>query len=302
VYKTTLDGKILMTLKYPTETGQYATADEFKPTETAIGPNGDIYVADGYGKSLVIQYSPKGEYIRHFGGKGDKEENIRQAHGVCLDTRDKKNPTLLVTSREENALKRFTLDGKLLKTIKLPGAYVCRPVIRGQNVYASVLVSRMPWDSRSGFLVVLDKNDKLVSVPGGSEPVYQGGALQPLTQTANLFKHPHDVCVDNDDNLYVPNGTRTKRTRLNWNGCRGRWAEGKMCHISRIWHIFSLVIRGNAAKDHLSNRHNYDGRRTAENRKRIIPRGVRGTGAQRRERRAVRVLHGVIIPMNEYTT
>jgi hypothetical protein len=203
VYKTTLDGKILMTLKYPVETKQYATADEFKPTETAIGPNGDIYVADGYGKSLVIQYSPKGEYIRHFGGKGDKEENIRQAHGVCLDTRNKKNPTLLVTSREENALKRFTLDGKLLKTIKLPGAYVCRPVIHGQNVYASVLVSRMPWDSRSGFVVVLDKNDKLVSAPGGSEPVYQEGALQPLTQTANLFKHPHDVCVDDDDNLYV---------------------------------------------------------------------------------------------------
>jgi hypothetical protein len=68
-----------MTLGYPAETGQYAKADEYKPTETAIGPNGDIYVADGYGKSLIIQYSPKGEYIRHFGGNGDKPENIRQA-------------------------------------------------------------------------------------------------------------------------------------------------------------------------------------------------------------------------------
>ncbi len=32
---------------------------------------------------------------------------------------------------------------------------------------------------------------------------YQGGELQTLSQTVNLFKHPHDVCVDNDDNLYV---------------------------------------------------------------------------------------------------
>jgi peptidylamidoglycolate lyase len=203
VYKTTLDGRILMTLKHPTEAGIYASADEFKPTETAIGPNGDIYVADGYGKSYVVQYSPKGEYIRHFGGPGDKEENIRQAHGVALDTRDKKNPTLLVTSRQENALKRFTLDGKLLKTIKLPGAYVCRPVIKGDHVYASVLVSKMPWDSRSGFVTILDKNDKVVSNPGGSDPNYQSGELQPLTQTSDLFKHPHDVCVDNDGNLYV---------------------------------------------------------------------------------------------------
>ncbi len=203
VYKTTLDGKILMTLGYPVETGKYANAGEYKPTETAIGPNGDIYVADGYGKSLIIQYSPKGEYIRHFGGTGDQAENIRQAHGVSLDTRNKKNPTLLVSSRQENALKRFTLDGKHIKTIKLPGAYVCRPVIHGQNLYAAVLVSKMPWTSRSGFLTILDKNDKVISNPGGSEPVYQGGELQTLSQTVNLFKHPHDVCVDNDDNLYV---------------------------------------------------------------------------------------------------
>lgn len=203
VYKTTPDGRVLMTLKYPAETGQYASADEYKPTETAIGPNGDIYVADGYGKSLIIQYSPKGEYIRHFGGKGEKEENINQAHGVSLDTRDKRNPTLLVSSREDNALKRFALDGKFIKTIELPGAYVCRPVINGENIYAAVLVSKMPWDSRSGFVTILDKNDKVISNPGGSDPSYQNGELQPMTQTVDLFKHPHDVCVDNDGNLYV---------------------------------------------------------------------------------------------------
>lgn len=203
VYKTTLDGKLLMTLKYPVETGQYPSADEYKPTETAVGPNGDIYVADGYGKSLVIQYNPKGEYIRHFGGKGEGEANIQQAHGVALDNRDRKNPTLLVTSRQENALKRFTLDGKFLKTIPLPGAYVCRPVVRGGHVYASVLISHLPWTSGSGFLTILDKNDRVVSNPGGSQPVYQQGQLQKMEQTSNLFIHPHDVLVDGDENLYV---------------------------------------------------------------------------------------------------
>jgi hypothetical protein len=48
VIKTTVDGKVLLTLNYPKETGQYTKAEEYVPTETAISPSGDIYVADGY--------------------------------------------------------------------------------------------------------------------------------------------------------------------------------------------------------------------------------------------------------------
>lgn len=203
VYKTTIDGKVVMTLKYPKETGVYTSADEYKPTETALAPNGDIYVADGYGKSYIIQYNSKGEYIRHFGGKGEAEQNIKQAHGVCIDTRDSKNPTVLVSSREQNALKRFSMDGKYLATIPLPGAFVCRPVVSGDNIYAAVLVSKMPWDSGSGFVTILDKNNKVISNPGGNEPNYQGGILQQLSQVGNTFVHAHDVCIDDDKNLYV---------------------------------------------------------------------------------------------------
>lgn len=203
VYKTTIEGKVVMTLKYPAETGVYASADEYKPTETTIAANGDIYVADGYGKSYIIQYNAKGEYIRHFGGKGEASENVKQAHGVCIDNRNKSNPTLLVSSREQNALKRFSMDGRYLATIQLPGAYVCRPVISGDNVYAAVLVSKMPWNSGTGFVTILDKNDKVISNPGGSQPAYEGDKLQPLAQVGNTFVHAHDVCIDNDKNVYV---------------------------------------------------------------------------------------------------
>jgi len=56
VIKTTLDGRELMVIDYPKETGKYTKAEEFVPTETAIAPNGDIYVADGYGKDFIIWY------------------------------------------------------------------------------------------------------------------------------------------------------------------------------------------------------------------------------------------------------
>ena len=62
VYKTTLDGKILMTIRHPKFIGKYGDCDKFKPTETCIGPNGDIYIADGYGAQFILQYSSMDEY------------------------------------------------------------------------------------------------------------------------------------------------------------------------------------------------------------------------------------------------
>jgi hypothetical protein len=203
VIKTTIDGKVLLVLDYPKETGQYTKADEYVPTETAIAPNGDIYVADGYGKDFIIQYDHKGKYVRHFGGKGDKDENLKNAHGVCADLRDKANPSLIVTSREQNAFKRYSLDGKYLETISLPGAWVCRPVIKGDYLYSAVLQSSSALWKQSGFVIVLDKNNKVVSNLGGNEPVYNNGLLQDLKQTNPVFQYPHDVCIDDDENIYL---------------------------------------------------------------------------------------------------
>jgi hypothetical protein len=202
VIKTTVEGRVLLTLDYPKETGMYTKAEEFIPTETAIAPNGDIYVVDGYGKDFVIQYDARGRYIRHFGGRGTEPYHLRNAHGICIDTR-KGTPQLVVTSREENAFKRFTLDGQYLGTIAMPGAWVCRPVIRGQYLYAAVLQSSSMLWQQSGFVTILDENDRVVSNLGGSAPEYVDGKLQDMRQTSKLFCYPHDVCIDNDECLYV---------------------------------------------------------------------------------------------------
>ena len=203
VIKTDIRGKVLMTLDYPKETGVYAKAEEYVPTETAIAPNGDIYVADGYGKDLVIQYDAQGRYIRHFGGRGPEAKHLQNAHGVCVDLRDAARPSLIVTSREQHAFKRYTLEGQYLETIALPGAWVCRPVIKGDYLYAAVLQSNSrPW-AQSGFVTILDKQNKAVSNLAGSEPTYKNGALEESYQTIKIFQYPHDVCIDDEENLYV---------------------------------------------------------------------------------------------------
>ena len=203
VIKTNLKGKVVMVLDYPKETGVYAKAEEYVPTETTVAPNGDIYVADGYGKDFIIQYDRTGRYIRHFGGKGPEARHLKNAHGICYDARNPSQPVLIVTSREQNAFKRFTLEGNYIDTIELPGAWVCRPVIKGEHLYAAVLQSSSrPWQ-QSGFVTILDKDNKVVSNLAGSEPAYEGSMPKEMYQTVNVFQYPHDVCIDDEENMYV---------------------------------------------------------------------------------------------------
>nr|WP_301005362.1 6-bladed beta-propeller [Lunatimonas sp.] len=207
VIKTDLKGKEVMKLDYPRETGKYDFPNQFVPTETAINPaNGDIYVVDGYGKNHVMQYNAKGELIRAFGGSGSTDETFNCCHGIVVDTRNKSNPTLLITDRGNMQYKRFTLDGKYLKTIPMPGSFVCRPVLHGDNVYAAVYRSTTQEYPNSGYITILDANDKVVSTPGGTAPEYVGGKLQEQRKDRSFmgFMHPHDVCVDRDGNIYVP--------------------------------------------------------------------------------------------------
>lgn len=215
VFKTTLDGKIILKLDYPRETGVYNGPEQYKPTEVAMAPNGDFYVADGYGENYIIQYSHDGEYIRHFGGKGDANNQFDCCHGVTLDTRDPVNPTLLITSRSKNEFKRFSLSGDHIETISLPGCWICRPVIRGENLFFAVIVTKT-WDSYDGMLAVLDKNNQVISFPGGSAPNYQDGILETPLYDGETFLNPHDVCIDDDENLYIPqwNSERTYPVKL----------------------------------------------------------------------------------------
>lgn len=209
VVKTDLSGRIIFTIGHPRTIGIYKDDERFQPTETAVAPNGDIYVADGYGSDYIIQYNSKGQYIRHFGGRNNanKEHNLVNAHGVAIDTRDKNNPVLVCTSREETCFKVFTLDGKFIKRIDMPGLYVCRPVMDDTNLYAGVCWSKDAAGNRqdgSGFVTILDANNKIVSNPGGTEPTYKNGVLLPSMALSNrVFHHGHDVCVDNDKNVYV---------------------------------------------------------------------------------------------------
>lgn len=208
VVKTTLNGKVIFEFDSPNKTGVYNKFQKYKPTETAVAPNGDIYIADGYGSQFILQYNYKGEFIRKFGGDSFLQAHkFKQAHGVAIDDRDPNNPTLLCSARIKNEFKRFTLDGKYIESYYIPGAFISRPVIDDDMLYSGVCFGMEEGNynmkMNRGFVTILDKENKVVSNPGGSKPKYKKGKLDLILQDEPVFKNCHDVCVDNDKNLYV---------------------------------------------------------------------------------------------------
>jgi peptidylglycine monooxygenase len=212
IAKIGLDGREIFSISHPMAVGAYEPDMVFNPTETAVAPNGDIYIADGYGSQFVLQYDSRGQFIRRFGGKEDvpQDQRLNNAHGVAIDLRQGADrATVLVTSRADHCFRRFTLDGQYIETLPVPGCMVCRPVLSGQELYAGVCWSKDPVNNKlpgnpSGFVVILGADGKVLSAPGGTEPSYdETGSLTPLHRAEPIFDHGHDVCVLENGDLIV---------------------------------------------------------------------------------------------------
>ena len=60
VRQCTLEGKVLLTLGIPGKPAPYMSGEPFhRCTHTAMSPQGDIYVSDGYGNARVHKFSPE---------------------------------------------------------------------------------------------------------------------------------------------------------------------------------------------------------------------------------------------------
>jgi DNA-binding beta-propeller fold protein YncE len=201
--KCTLDGELVWVKDYPKDSGVYQKAEEFKPTGIAVAPNGDFYVTDGYGKSFVHQYNAKGDYVRTFGGAGKEAGQLRQPHGIWIDTREKP-AKVLIADRANHRLQFFGLDGKYLDMVagdlRLPSNFHQR----GSDIVIADLEGRV---------TILDQNNKLITHLGDNEnPKLRGQNPVPPEQWKDgQFISPHCVRWDSQGNLYVAEWLSTGR-------------------------------------------------------------------------------------------
>jgi DNA-binding beta-propeller fold protein YncE len=116
VFKLDQNGKVLLTLgkKGVVGTGN----DEFDaPTEVAIAPNGDIFVADGHtgggtavGNARVVKFDKNGKFIKTWGKKGMGTGEFDAPHTLAFDSQGR----LLVGDRQNNRIQIFDQDGKFI--------------------------------------------------------------------------------------------------------------------------------------------------------------------------------------------
>lgn len=202
VVKTTLKGEPVLTLGYPKESPMYKLdvdgkpATKYSPTNLAVGPNGDIYVGDGYGSSFINQYNAKGDFIRTFGGKGKGEGQLDSPHGIWLDSRGKE-PLLLIADRTNRRLQYFTLDGK-------------------HHHFSGVGDVKLPchFDTHKDLLLIPDLEARVTLMNGDNRVLAQLGDDESGTWgklrkeprdkfIPGKFICPHGACFDKDGNIFV---------------------------------------------------------------------------------------------------
>ncbi|MBI1176837.1 6-bladed beta-propeller [bacterium] len=206
--KFKLDGTVVWTIPWPQESGMYKSKSEFKPTAIAVGPNGDIYVSDGYGKSLIHQYSKDLKYIRTFGGKGTEPGKFQTSHGMALDTRGPK-PLLMICDRENRRIQYFDLDGNFVKVAVDGLRRPCSVSFHGDKVAVAELEGRV---------TILDKDNHPIAFLGDN-PIKAQWAVNPVPPAdwrEGIFTAPHGICYDTKGNLYVMDWNKSGRiSRLN---------------------------------------------------------------------------------------
>jgi sugar lactone lactonase YvrE len=210
VVKCTLDGDVLRSWGFPAMSGIYKNADEFKPTSVAIAPGGEMFVADGYGKSWVHEYDAKGEYLKSFGGPGNEPGKMNTPHGVMIDTRGDK-PLVVVADRENGRLQIFDLDCKLVGSVDHDLRRPCNIQRFGDYLVVPDLAGRV---------TIFDKQNKLVCHLGDNPDQSLRAAFDvPHDKWKDgEFISPHGACWDADGNLYV----------LDWN------SHGRFTKLERV--------------------------------------------------------------------
>jgi DNA-binding beta-propeller fold protein YncE len=111
IYKLTGDGsKVLMTLGTKGVSGESPTTFN-GPTDVAVAPNGDIFIADGHVNNRIVKFSKDGTFIKAWGKKGTGPGEFNLPHSIVLDSRGR----LLVADRSNKRIQVFDQKGTFLE-------------------------------------------------------------------------------------------------------------------------------------------------------------------------------------------
>ncbi len=88
----------------------------YQPTDIISGPDGSLYVADGYGNSRVAKYTKDGVFVNAWGTRGAQPGEFNTPHNLVMDAQN----NIYVADRQNGRVQVFDTDGKFLREFR-PG-------------------------------------------------------------------------------------------------------------------------------------------------------------------------------------
>ncbi|MDE0087668.1 MAG: peptidyl-alpha-hydroxyglycine alpha-amidating lyase family protein [Candidatus Poribacteria bacterium] len=178
--KFTTEGELLMTLGTPDEAG--AEGEPFNlPTDFALGPDGEMYISDGYGNARVHKYSPDGELIKSWGKPGTGPGEFDLPHCVRVDPRNR----VMVADRSNNRIQFFTLDGEYIEE--------WGDLLQPDTIFID--------EDELVYIAELDQRISIMTLDG--EVVSQWGSERGSTVPGEFLACPHGIWVDSHGDIYV---------------------------------------------------------------------------------------------------
>lgn len=213
--KMTLTGETVWHKRAPMESGVYSPGEDtnktatwtrqgFLPTNFAFLKDGGFLLADGYGSFHIHRYDKEANWVSSFGGAGQGEGKFQTAHGLWVDDRPGREPTIVVTDRAHHTLQVFGMDGTYRET--LTGYGLPANVDTWKNL---MLVPEL-----KARVTLLNENNEVVAQLGAAvERVNEikGLRTKPDQWLPGQFVHPHDACFAQNGDIYVAEWVGTGR-------------------------------------------------------------------------------------------
>jgi hypothetical protein len=200
------DGTVVQKITAPPEAG-FKAPNEWRLTAAVPAPDGNIFIANGYGDSRLFRFDKNGNYRASYAGKGKTDGLFDCCHGISEDSRYDQ-PLMLLCDRENRRLCHFDFDGKFVGSITEHLRRPCQVSFYGDCAVVSELEGRV---------TILDRHNAPVAFLGDNphEGEWANYQLPPGEIAPAFFSAAHGCHIDRNANIYVSDWNRTGRlTRL----------------------------------------------------------------------------------------